>query len=574
VSSNNLFALLHELDQKEPRELLWKSIGMLPALSGPDGRIFVGQRQFERVCALTSSHMSWDMGPQIPDELFAPEIVTSIGNKTCITKAPPRVRASEESLWMQLLPFWVEETENKNLKSDSRWHEADINDFRAYFLDASLADCINRSRQRHHEISSSRVGLFTRSANYMGSKASLAAHILDVIEAVETNDVTMFDLMCGSGVMTGAFSRHHPTIASDSQYFCRLLGLVQSGGMTRAKGISLAEEVVSGARRRYQLLSHIQLKRIDEESRLINSELSPESHDLVISELRRRLIHWEENSLGGLDAVTSSWQQGCLLSHLYGGLYFGERQSAELDCLRQTIEHLPDPFDRQWALGALVCAASACAYTYGGHFAQPKLDVTADGKQRGDLSEALKQRALSVTHEFYARLTRLSEESERVQHAAEVVVGPWEAAVQEVAHREGKSNICVYLDPPYTRDEYSRYYHVLEAIVRYEPQSVSGKGRLPKRGSVGRFASSLSGRQPKQIELEIAKVLRACLDNGWNCLWSYSDSGTASIVATLAHIEGIAKCVEIFEMKHVYKAQGKHRPKPVHEYAIHMRPAS
>lgn len=574
MTSNSHIPLLHELNQNDCKESLWKTIGMLPALCCADGRMFVGSSQLGRIRSLTSSSVSWDIGPQIPDELFAPEIVMSLGNKTCITKMPARTGASEEALWMQLLPFWVEDTESASIELDNRWYEADINTFRSYFLDSSLVDRINRSRRRHLEISSNRVGLFTRSANYMGSKAALAAHILDVIEAVETDDVTLVDLMCGSGAMTGAFSRFYTTIASDSQYFCRLLGLVQSGGMTGARGRSLAEEVVSNARLRYQSLSDGQLKRIDEESKLINSELSPISHDLVIAELQRRLVHWEENALGGLDAVTNSWRQGSLLSHLYGGIYFGERQSAELDCLRQAIEILPDPFDRQWALGALVCAASACAYTYGGHFAQPRLDIAPDGKKRGDLADALKQRALSVTHEFFARLTSLSDESERVKNAAEIIVGPWESAVEQIARRKNANNICVYVDPPYTRDEYSRYYHVLEAIVRYEPQSVSGKGRLPKRGSAGRFASSLSGRQAEQIELEIAKILRTCLKNGWNCLWSYSSSGTASIVGTLAHLNGIAKCAEIFEMKHVYKAQGKHSSKPVYEYAIHMRPAS
>jgi hypothetical protein len=110
-------------------------------------------------------------------------------------------------------------------------------------------------------------------------------------------------------------------------------------------------------------------------------------------------------------------------------------------------------------------------------------------------------------------------------------------------------------------------------VVRYQPLAVSGKGRLPKRGSEGRFASKFSGRRADLMEAEIARAIQACLAQGWNCLWSYSNTGVASINGTLARLEGHAKAADVFCMDHRYKAQGKRGPKQVVEYAIHVRSA-
>jgi adenine-specific DNA-methyltransferase len=565
--------LIRLFDESDLLQAQWRQVGLLPAVAGLDNQEWVAYRQFERLCTLTASPFSWDIGPQLSDDLFAPAIVTPLGSRTCLAEGATAALSSVEALWMQLLPMWVEAMRSNAPNHVRSWYEVDLRGYRAYTLDVSVAERAVRSRQRHQQLAASRAGLFARSANYMGSKTALAGQLLDIIDTVEPNEATLVDLMCGSGAMAGAFSRHYRTVASDAQSFCRLLGLVQGGGMTRGHAASIAERVMQGARKRYESLPDEQLKRIEEEHLLLNSELSSSAQDSIIAGFQNRVSVWEQEDLGSEEAVTNAWRCGRLLSHLYSGLYFGDRQAAELDCLRQAIDDLSEERDRRWALGALVCAASTCAHTYGGHFAQPKLDITADGVRRGDLAEALKQRSLSVAHEFFVRLTSLAEESEHVKYPVEVIAGPWEAALRELARSRRGTPVCVYVDPPYTRDEYSRYYHVLEAIVRYQPQSVSGKGRLPRRGSPGRFASPFSGRRPELIEREIAKVLQACLTEGWTCLWSYSNTGTASIRGTLGHLEGVASSIDIFKMPHVYKAQGKRNAKQVLEYAIHLRPS-
>lgn len=569
----DLISLLRRVDPSDSRESLWESCGLLPCIATREGENWIAASQRDRLIKLTLAQFDWNVGPVPPDDLFPPIVVAELGAFSCLTLGAGSHSSQAAPLWMQLLPLWLSTRSDSMRHSlSSRWNEIDIDGYRAFSLNVPLNAIAAKSFERHKELAASRSALFARSANYMGSKAALASQLLDIVDGTESRETTMVDLMCGSGVMAAAFARQFSTVASDAQAFCRLLGLVQGGGMTRARGEEVAQRVIEGARRRFNELSDEIRRSIDEENQLVNSELAVGDPEYLLQRLRDRLAHWETGQFGGLDAVVAAHSSGRLLSHLYGGVFFGDRQAAELDCLRQSISDLSHEGERSWALGALVCAASACAYTYGGHFAQPKLDISNSGKARGDIHEALRQRSLSVTHEFFTRLTSLAAESENVEHAVSVVAGPWEGAIPAVARIAGSSPVCVYIDPPYTRDEYSRYYHVLEALVRYQPQAVSGKGRLPKRGSEGRFASNFSERRADLVEAEIARVIKACLAQGWNCLWSYSNTGVASINGTLARLEGYAKAADVFCMDHRYKAQGKRGPKQVVEYAIHLRP--
>jgi adenine-specific DNA-methyltransferase len=39
------------------------------------------------------------------------------------------------------------------------------------------------------------------------------------------------------------------------------------------------------------------------------------------------------------------------------------------------------------------------------------------------------------------------------------------------------TQLVIYADPPYSKAQYSRYYHVLETLVLYDYPEISGKGR-------------------------------------------------------------------------------------------------
>ena len=83
----------------------------------------------------------------------------------------------------------------------------------------------------------------------------------------------------------------------------------------------------------------------------------------------------------------------------------------------------------------------------------------------------------------------------------------------------------VYLDPPYTADNYSRFYHVLEVITRYDyPELKRGRngkilrGRYPVLSQ--RFRSDFCS--PAKVEDEFRRVLKGASCCGAKLVISYS----------------------------------------------------
>jgi len=83
----------------------------------------------------------------------------------------------------------------------------------------------------------------------------------------------------------------------------------------------------------------------------------------------------------------------------------------------------------------------------------------------------------------------------------------------------------VYFDPPYTADNYSRFYHALDVIARndYPPleKDAAGKpvrGRYPQIGT--RFQSGFA--RASAVEDEFRKVIAACAASGAKLVISYS----------------------------------------------------
>ncbi|PWB24449.1 hypothetical protein DCO49_12085 [Stenotrophomonas sp. SPM] len=516
--------------------------------------------------------------PSAQGELFPPEIVCSLADQIYVYNERGALDGRDPSIWMQLSPLWIDAGLKESEASAigdierSQWSLLNFDQYYLYSDSSSIAAEIKASRSRRAEIQDGRGVIFSRSANYMGSKASLSGEVIDVLSACWSGGV-FIDLMAGSGAVSGAVSRFYPVIASDAQSFSRCLAKVQGGGLGRSRAIELAGFVIDIARNRYAALSEKYADKILMEDMAANSEIDSHSAREFLADAIQDNLDWTAMRKGDFDSVSGAWAEGHLISQVYGGLYFGWRQSVELDCLRQAINEIACQREKEWALGALICAASACAFTYAGHFAQPRFDVSNPLVAQKNLAALLRQRLASVTHEFYARLTSLAEESEGVKQEIDTVPGPWRSAVERMPTASYEGTPCLYLDPPYTRDEYSRYYHVLEVISKYSPVAVTGKARMPKRGGGLRFASVFGARSSRESEAEISEILKTCARSGWDCLWSYSSSGLGDVKRIVDEASLDFEKIDIFASNYVYRGQGRAPDKRVKEYMLYFKAA-
>lgn len=174
----------------------------------------------------------------------------------------------------------------------------------------------------------------------------------------------------------------------------------------------------------------------------------------------------------------------------YGGHYFSPRQAVWIDAFRTTLPE-QEPL-RASALAALICAASLCVASPG-HTAQP-FQPTATARRF--LEDAwlrdIRSRARSALR-MLADQHCMTIGAARIADANETAEGLLEGDL-------------VFLDPPYSGVQYSRFYHVLETIARGGCGQVSGVGRYPERALRPTSKYSLVSKSSSALDELLARV--------------------------------------------------------------------
>lgn len=109
----------------------------------------------------------------------------------------------------------------------------------------------------------------------------------------------------------------------------------------------------------------------------------------------------------------------------------------------------------------------------------------------------------------------------------------------------------VYADPPYTKDHYSRMYHVLETMYLYDYPDSLGAGRMRS----DRFRSGFSVKT--EVEASFVAMVSAVRSRGADLLLSYPSEGLLSsrtdvvdLVSDLMRVESVTR------IKHSYSTVG------------------
>jgi len=151
------------------------------------------------------------------------------------------------------------------------------------------------------------------------------------------------------------------------------------------------------------------------------------------------------------------------LTKAYGGHFFSPVQGIWLDALRATLPKKKP--GRTLALAALLHVASRCAASPG-HTAQP---LQPGRTANAYIAEAWMKDVPSLSKEFLAGLSRVFAKRAGIANTADA----------NVAAEDLRETDLVFLDPPYSAVQYSRFYHVLESVATGSPGKVSGSGRNP-----------------------------------------------------------------------------------------------
>lgn len=204
------------------------------------------------------------------------------------------------------------------------------------------------------------------------------------------------------------------------------------------------------------------------------------------------------------------------LSFAWG--YFGLEQAIEIDSLRYAIDEARrtrslSNAHAEWALLALMQAAS-CATNSPGHFAQYLHAKTVPTMKR-----VISQRRRSMWEQFKNEVSVIRPYGDSTWRQNNRVLRRNAVKIWNELKRRGFSDGVIYADPPYSKDHYSRFYHVLETLVLYDYPASDGVGRYRPN----RFATPFSLRT--QVVKAFEELSRGVAGTGSSMLLSYPTNG-------------------------------------------------
>lgn len=208
----------------------------------------------------------------------------------------------------------------------------------------------------------------------------------------------------------------------------------------------------------------------------------------------------------------------------YAGTFFGIRQALDLDALRQAIWKMScsgriGRWTEAVLLTALLSAASEAAFSAGKHYAQAHAI-----HRRKDLTFAARRivddRKKDIRAIFVARVRAICSSA---RPAVEGHLAS-RAPVGKLSSDWWSCADVVYADPPYTAQQYSRFYHVPEVLVDYRVPNLELVNEQPTRGLYpgGRYKSPFSSK--RQAPSAFADLCERSLDARASLVISYSAS--------------------------------------------------
>ena len=165
----------------------------------------------------------------------------------------------------------------------------------------------------------------------------------------------------------------------------------------------------------------------------------------------------------------------CQTTLLYAGSFFSLRQCIEIDSIVFSIDECMKRFqitsdEADW-LRAALCASASRVNNSTGQFAQYLRPRSTN------LDRIVRQNRRSVWEELWKPLREERPVGLKEWRAKNRVYRREASDLLVQLRRRGLRPAVVYADPPYSLAQYSRYYHVLEALLEYRYPQISGVGR-------------------------------------------------------------------------------------------------
>lgn len=364
---------------------------------------------------------------------------------------------------------------------------------------------------------------------YMGSKSKIMDFVVEGINEVYQGG-TVCDLFSGSASLAGALGQQCPVHSNDIQSYSAVLADVYSRAF-RSDDFPTAESI------------------LDKAQTLVDSHGITWALDINYA------------GLDTLDAFNEveSWQKG-LLEHKfsnewhlfaknYSGTWWSYAQCVWIDAIREVAEEYKDSPAYNPILASLMFAM-AYASQGTGHYAQYR-----DAKTESSLKDISIYRKRSISSYFKRKFEELTEwlpcEKPKLSHKT--------TSLDFVDCLKTFEGGTIYADPPYCFVHYSRFYHAIETLVRYDYPELQVKGGKVVKGRYRDDRHQSPFCIKTQVKGAFRDLFSGVVASQSNLAMSYSNTGMISIeeVQELANEYFADRKVEVLLTDHQHMTLGR-----------------
>jgi|GEM_PF-351187 len=362
---------------------------------------------------------------------------------------------------------------------------------------------------------------------YMGSKREILDFVSDAIKEIGVNNAWICDLFAGTGIVSASMKGKFNIHSNDIQSYSSIL----------------TQTYLSNLKDSIPFTKILEIK--NETTALVNQfrELHPKfSFDYTKATSLKEFIALEDQQQKLLEFDFKAGFH--LFAKYYSGTYWSYDQCVWIDSLRAIAESYKGQAEYNVILSSLIFAMSYASQSTG-HYAQFR-DATKD-----NMLDILSYRNRDVWSYFERKFTELiTNINGASQKAFKTTTLDYLDCLRIV--NEGS---IVYADPPYQSVHYSRFYHALETLIKYDYPKIQYKGRYREDRHQSPFCKKTTVNRAFTNLFEAIKSKKAHL------VLSYSDTGMIS----LAQIENLANKILskekysyiLLEKDHVHSKMGR-----------------
>lgn len=372
---------------------------------------------------------------------------------------------------------------------------------------------------------------------YMGSKREIIDFVKESIYSLEVRDGWLCDLFAGTGIVSGTLKGDYNIHANDVQQYSSILSYTY---LSKLKGNIPVETIKEIYFKAYDLVKEFRLKH----SELVFDYSSVTSFEEFqkLEQNQQTLLH-QDFDIGFH-----------LFTKYYSGTYWSFDQCIWIDSIRAVAELYQGKPVYYAILSSLIYSMSYASQSTG-HYAQFR-DATAE-----NMNDIMLYRKKEIWSNFEKKFNDVTQNINGNTRDFRVTTLDYIDCLRVI---DPKS--IIYADPPYQSVHYSRFYHALETLIKYDYPKVHYKGRYRDDRHQSPFCKKTTVKKAFSMLFQAVEYKKSHL------VLSYSDTGMIS----LEEIQKLGKQYltnhfsYVLEKDHIHSKMGRSdvRNQDVTEYSI------